>query len=78
MYEFGRVMEILEKSGHVTESTFYLELNEEETDEVLKATTTNIRSQQNSVVADHQYTFMEEDRLSPSVTAKDGFQGPCC
>ena len=44
VYEFGRVMEIFEKSGHVTERTVYLELNDEETDEVLKAATTTRRS----------------------------------
>ena len=75
VYEFGRVMEIFRKFGHVMDSSFYLELNDEEADEVLKQASKNIPSQQNNVVTDHQYTFMEDDRHSPS-PPKMGFVGP--
>ena len=46
VYEFGRVMEIFEKSGQVTEGTFYFKLNDEEADEVLKVASTTRWSQQ--------------------------------
>ena len=71
VYEFGRVMEIYRKCGHVLDSSFYLELNDEEADEVLKQSTQPM-SQSNA--GEGQYTYMEEGR-SPS-PPKIGFVGP--
>ena len=75
VYEFGRVMEIYRKCGHVLDSSFYLELNDEEADEVLKQSTKPMS--QSNLVADHQYTFMEEGHHSRSPSPpKIGFVGP--
>ena len=76
VYEFGRVMEIYRKCGHVMDSSFYLELNDEEADEVLKQSTSVTSAQQSNVVADHQYTFMEEEHyMEPQSPPKMGFVG---
>ena len=77
VYEFGRVMEIYRKCGHVMDSSFYLELNDEEADEILKQSTSVTAVQQNNLVADHQYTFMEEEGYTHSPSPpKMGFVGP--